>query len=432
MSNLAILLLEVCVILIAARLVGSLFQRLHQPRIIGEMIAGIMLGPSLLGWLAPQLMTTLFPVSNFGYIKILSQLGLLVFMYIVGFKLETKFLATNKHTAVLISHSSIICPFVLGFLLACDLHSRLAIHVASQTSFALFMGTAMSVTAFPVLARILIERGLMNTRRGVVTIACAAVDDVTAWLLLAVITLYAQTSAGVTQLVYSIIGLALYFGLAWFAVRPGLRWLQAISNGRGNLIQRALIVGLLLSGSAGATEWLGIHALFGAFFAGCITPKDDPFVRDLCRKVEPYVGALLLPIFFALTGLRTSIALVSGLQMWLIFGLILIVAVAGKLGGSMISARLMGMSWREAGAIGVLMNTRGLMELVILNIGLELGLIPVSLFSMMVLMALITTFMTSPVLALICPTHLLREDPLRTYDMKHVDSVPHSGDSVQA
>jgi Kef-type K+ transport system membrane component KefB len=288
------------------------------------------------------------------------------------------------------------------------------------------MGTAMSVTAFPVLARILTERGLMNTRPGVVTIACAAVDDVTAWLLLAVITLYAQTSASVTQLVYSIIGLILYFGLAWFVVRPGLRWMQVIYSGRGNLIQRALIVGLLLSVSAGATEWLGIHALFGAFFAGCITPKDDPFVHDLCRKVEPYVGALLLPIFFALTGLRTSIALVSGLQMWLFCGLILIVAVAGKLGGSMISARLMGMSWREAGAIGVLMNTRGLMELVILNIGFELGLIPVSLFSMMVLMALITTFMASPLLALICPVQLLREDPLRTYDVQHVDSVPHA------
>jgi K+:H+ antiporter len=422
MSNLAILLLEVCVILIATRLVGSLFQRLHQPRIIGEMIAGIMLGPSLLGWLAPQVMTTLFPVSNFHYLKTLSQIGLLVFMYIVGFKLDTKFLATNKHTAVLISHSSIICPFVLGFFLACDLHSRLATDVNSQTTFALFMGTAMSVTAFPVLARILTERGLMNTRPGVVTIACAAVDDVTAWLLLAVITLYAQTSARVVQLVYSIIGLALYFGLAWFVVRPGLRWMQVICKRRGNLIHRALIVGLLLSASAGATEWLGIHALFGAFFAGCITPKDDPFVRDLCRKVEPYVGAILLPIFFALTGLRTSIALVSGLQMWLFCGLILIVAVAGKLGGSMISARLMGMSWREAGAIGVLMNTRGLMELVILNIGFELGLIPVSLFSMMVLMALITTFMTSPLLALIYPTHVLSEDRLRAYDVQRVDS----------
>ncbi len=404
MSNLSMLLVAICIILAATRLVGGIFQKLHQPRIIGEMIAGILLGPSLLGWLAPDAMTRLFPPHNLGYLNALSQVGLLLYMFIIGLKLDTKFLSKRKHAAIVISHSSIICPFLLGFLLALYLHPRLSSSSVPPTTFALFMGIAMSITAFPVLARILSERRLLHTKIGSLTIACAAVDDVTAWLMLTAITIYAQASNAPVHIWPTLLILALYFCVMLFVIRPGLRKLQNYLNGRGGLMLSVLVIILLLPASALTTEWLGIHALFGAFFAGSIMPENERLRRFLSEKIEPAVVALLLPIFFALTGLRTSIRLVSGMEMWFYCALILVVAVCGKLGGSMLAARLTGIQWREAGAIGVLMNTRGLVELVILNIGFELGLIPVTLFSMMVLMALVTTFMTSPLLALIYPS----------------------------
>lgn len=410
MYTLSILVAGACLILAATRLVGWIFRKIHQPRIIGEMVAGVLLGPSFLGWLAPDFLATLFPERNLDHFKALSQLGLILYMFMIGLKLDTKSLSERKHAAVFISHSSIICPFILGLLLALYLGPELSGGGVTPTTFGLFMATAMSITAFPVLARILCERGLLGTKIGAIAIACAAVDDVTAWFLLTTVTVYTQTSNAPSWPWPTLLGLSLYFGLMWFVVRPVLPRLLYRRGERGGLARGVLVVMLLLPLSAGATDWLGVHALFGAFFAGFIMPRHESLKRALSEKVEPAVVSLLLPIFFGLSGLRTSISLVSGAEMWFYFVLIMLVAVSGKLGGSMLTARLTGMSWREAGAIGVLMNTRGLMELIVLNIGLELGLISTTVFSMMVLMAVITTLMASPLLALIYPARLFEEE----------------------
>jgi Kef-type K+ transport system membrane component KefB len=407
MFNLATFLAEVCIILAATRVAGWVFQRFNQPQIIGEMTAGLLLGPFLLGWLAPEMMITLFPQRSLDYLNAVSQVGLLLYMFVVGLKLDTEFLREQKHTVIIISISSILCPFFLGFLVAAYLHPKLSSSNIPRIPFALFIGTALSVTAFPVLARILSERNILRTKIGSVSIACAAVTDITAWLLLAAVTIYAQAFNEQGGLWLTLAGLAVYFNVMWLCVRPMLRPLQRYHHGVGQITQGAMtIILLLLLGSAWATEWLGVHALFGAFFAGCVMPKGGELVRELSERVEHLTATLMLPIFFALTGLRTVVSLVSGAEVWFSCALILIAAVVGKLGGAMISARLAGMPWREAGAIGVLMNTRGLIELVILNIGFDLGLISAGLFSVMVLVALVTTFMTSPLLALIYPTRL--------------------------
>lgn len=421
--TLSIFVAGACLILAAARLAGWLFQRFNQPRIIGEMVAGVLLGPSFLGWLAPEFIAAVFPPRNVDFFKGLSQLGLVLYMFMIGLKLDTKSLSERKHAAVLTSHSSIICPFILGLLLALYLGPELSKGDVPPVTFGLFMATAMSITAFPVLARILSERGMLSTKIGTIAIACAAVDDVTAWFLLTTVTVYTQTSNAHSWPWPTLLGLSLYFGLMWFAVRPGLHRLLDRQSAQRGLVRGLLAVVLLLPLSAVATEWLGVHALFGAFFAGLIMPRHEGLTRALSEKVEPAVVSLLLPIFFVLSGLRTSVSLVSGAEMWFYCGLILLVAVTGKLGGSMLSARLTGMSWREAGAIGVLMNTRGLMELVVLNIGLELGLISNAVFSMMVIMAVITTLMTSPLLALIYPKRFYEEEADGALRVRRVDRL---------
>lgn len=409
MPNLTGFLLGICIILSVTRLIGRLFRRFGQPRIIGDMTAGILLGPSFFGWLAPDLMAALFPPRSLDYLYAVSQVGLLLYMFVVGMNLNAAALRERRHTVALTSLGSIIFPFTLGTLLALYLHARLSDHSVPLVPFALFMGTAMSVTAFPVLARILSEHNLLRSEVGAVALCCAAVTDVTGWLLLAAITLYMYALHELSKLWWILLGLAAYFGVMRFVARP---WLLRLRDRRreGQLTEGMFAVSLLLLlGSALTTEWLGTHALFGAFFAGHVMPKDERLASGLTEKIEPLAVGLLLPIFFALTGLRTSIALVRGAEMWLYFGLVLVVAVAGKVGGSLISARLTGMSWRDAGALGVLLNTRGLIELVILNIGFDLGIIPASLFSMMVLVALITTFMTSPLLTLIYGSHPVRQ-----------------------
>jgi Kef-type K+ transport system membrane component KefB len=410
MHFLLTLILQVAVILLVARLVGWVFRRVGQPQVVGEMAAGILLGPSLLGWLAPAASAALFPPESLGYLNTLSQVGLLFFMFLVGLEFDPKLLRGRGHAAVVISHVSIIVPFFLGAALALYLYPRLSDESVSFTGFALFMGAAMSVTAFPVLARILTERNLLHTRVGAVTIACAAVDDVTAWSILAVVVAIVRSSAVETPLWLTLVGTSAYLVLMLFAVRPALRRLESFYHSRGRLTQDMVAaVLLLLLASAWTTEWLGIHALFGAFALGAVMPKDHGFVDDLTEKLEDVTIVFLLPLFFAFTGLRTSIGLVSGAEMWMYAGLVLLVATVGKFGGSTIAARLTALSWREAGALGILMNTRGLMELVILTIGLELGVISPALFTMMVLMALITTAMTTPILEWLYPARLIRE-----------------------
>lgn len=399
MLHLPTLLIQIGVILVVARIVGFIFRKIHQPQVMGEMVAGILLGPSLLGWLAPAASATLFSPDSLGYLNSLSQIGLLIFMFLVGLELDPQILRGRGHAAVVTSHVSILAPFFLGTLLALYLYPRLSDDSVSFTNYALFMGIAMSITAFPVLARILTERNLLRTQIGSVTIACAAVDDVTGWSILAGVVLLARAGATATPLWVTVLGTAVYILGMIFVVRPLLGNLETLFKLRNKLSQDIMaIIFLLLLASGLITEWLGIHALFGAFLMGAIMPKHYGFVHTLTEKLEYVAVVLLLPLFFAFTGLRTSIGLVNGAEMWFYCFLIILVAVAGKFGGSTLAARITGLSWREAGALGVLMNTRGLMELVVLNIGLDIGVLSPAMFTMMVLMALVTTFMTAPML----------------------------------
>ena len=411
MPNLLLLLVQIGVVLVAARLVGLLFRRIHQPQVVGEMVAGILLGPSLLGWAVPEISARLFPAASLGFLNSISQIGLLIFMFLVGLELDPKLLRGKSHTAVVTSHASIVAPFLLGALLSLLLYPRLSDDSVTFTGFALFMGAAMSVTAFPVLARILSERGLTKTRVGAVAIACAAVDDVTAWCILAGVVAVVRSGTGAHSLWITLAGSAAFVLVMLGLVRPVLARLEGAFHRRGTLTQD-LLGGVLLLGLASAwvTEYLGIHALFGAFLAGAVMPKGERFVHALTEKLEDVTVVLLLPLFFAFTGLRTAFGLLEGAEMWGYAALIILVAVAGKWGGSTLAARFTGMTWRESGAVGVLMNTRGLMELVILNIGLDIGVISPALFAMMVLMALVTTFMTSPLLEWIYPARLIRDD----------------------
>jgi Kef-type K+ transport system membrane component KefB len=311
--------------------------------------------------------------------------------------------------AITISLASIIAPFILGLLLAFYLYPRLSEPSVNFTGFALFMSIAMSVTAFPVLARILTERNLLRTSVGAVSITCAAVNDITAWIILAGIIVLIRSSNPQSPLWMMLAGLGVFVLAMLFVVRRALQRLVALYERQGNLTHDILAVVLLVVMASGwMTEFLGVHALFGAFLAGAIMPRHHELSRELWRRCEALVVTLLLPLFFAFTGLRSSFFLISGAQMWLYCAVIIALAIIGKTLGSMAPARINGMSWREAAAVGFLMNTRGLVELVILNIGLDLGVISQTLFSIMVLMALVTTLMTSPLLSWIYPERFAR------------------------
>lgn len=405
--NLFLLVLQVAVILLVSRGVGMLFKWIKQPQVVGEMVAGIMLGPSLLGWLAPGISHAVFPPASLGYLNALSQIGLVFFMFLVGIGLNPGELKGHGNAAILTSHTSIVAPFCLGSALALFLYPRLATPGISFTSYALFMGSAMSITAFPVLARILTERNLLRSRMGTLSISCAAVDDITGWCILAYIVVIIRADAASKSLWITVGGALLFVFVMLLAVRPLLAQFEKSFNRHGRLTENAaslmLVLGLL---SALSTEWLGIHSLFGAFFMGAIMPKGTGFIKAVLGKLESMTVVALLPLFFAFSGLRTSIRLVQG-QLLIYTLLIIAVAIAGKFGGTMTAARMAGVPWRDATALGILMNTRGLMELIALNIGLDIGVISPAVFTMMVLMALVTTFMTSPLLEWVYPAKLM-------------------------
>ena len=409
MPSFKLLLAQIAVILIVARLAGWFFRKLHQPRVIGEMVAGILLGPSLLGWAAKPVSTTLFPAEKLGGIELLSQIGLLLFMFLIGLELDVKQLRESGRTAIATSLVSIVAPFLLGLGLAFSLYPRFSNQTVSFTGFALFISIAMSITAFPVLARILMERDLLRTKVGALAIACAAVNDVVAWCVLAGIVVLVRSSASSLPLWVTLVGLSALVFIMLKIVRPALRRLVAHYENRGGLTHDSLALILLLTLLSGwVTEFLGIHALFGAFLVGVVMPRHHEFIKDLLLRLESLTVVLLLPLYFAFTGLRTSFLVLSGTTMWGTCLAIIALAVIGKFGGSALAAKLGGMSWRESSAVGVLMNTRGLVELIILNVGLDLGVLSKELFSLMVLMALVTTFMTSPLLSLIYPGKAVR------------------------
>ena len=409
MPNLFTLVLQIAVILAVCRAVGSLFLKIKQPRVVGEMFAGILLGPSLMGWIAPQVSAYLFPASSLGFLNALSQVGVIIFMFLVGLGINPKELKHQGHAAVLTSHVSITAPFMLAAFLSLYLYPRLSDDSVKFTHFALFMGAAMSITAFPVLARILTERDMLQSRLGTVAIACAAVDDVTGWCILAYIVVLIRAAHTASSIWVTLGGIIAFALVMIYGVQRLLKGFESSFRKRGEISENLMAFMLLLVlVSALCTEWLGIHLLFGSFLMGAIMPKEQKFVRYVLDRFETITITMLLPLFFAFTGLRTNIGLVKGPEMWVYCALIITVAVTGKLGGSMIAAWLSGMPLREAAGLGTLMNTRGLMELVILNIGLDIKIISPALFSMMVIMALVTTFMTTPVLELICPEKLIR------------------------
>lgn len=399
-SNLLVLLSQIAVILILARLVGWGLRTLHQPQVMGEIVAGILLGPSLLGWLAPDVSMDLFPSDSLGPLNALGQVGVILFIFLIGLKLDLANVWARGRAVLVIAHASIAVPLILGTGLAIYLYPSLSDTGVTPTVFALFTGVAMAVTALPVLARILEESRLSGTPIGTVALATAALKDVMAWCLLAgVMALHTHTAVPGT-LVLTLIATGLFFVFVMLRLVPRAFHLLEVRYRRcGRLTDDMLALMLLtMVGSAWITEWLGVHALFGAFLAGVALPKWPDFVSEVSAKLEGVTIAILLPIFFASTGLRTSFGLIHGTDLWIYFGLILLVAVAGMWGGTTLAARYAGMSWGESTTIGILMNTRGLMEIVILTIGRDIGVISSTMFAMMLLMALATTCMTTPLL----------------------------------
>jgi Kef-type K+ transport system membrane component KefB len=411
MFSFKLLLAQIVIIVSAARVLGWLFRKLNQPRVIGEMLAGILLGPSLLGWAASNLSAALFPASSLPALSALSQLGLLLFMFLIGLELDLKQLRELGRVAVVTSQASIVIPFLLGSVLALYLYPRFADPKVNFAAFVLFIGTAISITAFPVLARILTERDLLRTKVGALSITCAALNDVAAWCILAGIVVLVRTSEQTLPLWPMLLGVGGYVLLMFAVAKPALQKLGARYARRQELTNEMLALILLTVLVSGwITEVLGIHALFGAFLTGLIMPRQTDLTHALWLRIEALIVVLLLPLYFALTGLRSSIFLISG--GWLICALIIGTAIAGKLGGSTLAARFTGLSWREATAVGILLNTRGMVELVILNIGLDLGIISPTLFSIMVLMALVTTLMAAPLLHWVYPENLARRSQI--------------------
>ena len=398
---LAVLILQIIAIVVCARVFGFLFNKIGQPTVIGEIVAGIVLGPSLVGYFFPEISAFIFPVTSLGNLQFLSQVGLILFMFVIGMELDVDMIRKQARGAVIISHASIIIPYTLGMGLAYYLFIEHAPATTSFLSFALFMGIAMSITAFPVLARIIQERNLTKTSLGSMAITCAAADDVTAWCVLAAVIAIVKAGSFVSALFT--IGLALaYVFLMLLVIRPFFRRLGNIYANRAMISKPALAITLMtMLLSAYTTEIIGIHALFGAFLAGVVMPPDLKFRKNIVDKIEDVSLVLLLPLFFVFTGLRTQVGLLNEGHLWITCALVIVVAVAGKFGGSAIAARIVGENWKTSLSIGALMNTRGLMELIVLNIGYDLGILSPEIFAMMVLMALVTTFMTGPALNII-------------------------------
>ncbi len=400
---LAILLLQIITIIIAARSFGWIFRKIGQPSVIGEIIAGIFLGPSVVGMYFPHYSAMLFPTESLGNLQFLSQIGLMLFMYVIGMELDLKVLKNKANDAVVISHASIVIPFALGMGLSYFIYQNTTFTPKGVDflSFSLFMGIAMSITAFPVLARIVQERGIHKTKLGTIVITCAAADDITAWCILAAVIAIVKAGTFASSM-YIILMAAAYVLMMLFVVKPFLKKIGDLYATRENLSKPVVAIFLLtLIISSYITEVIGIHALFGAFMTGAIMPDITKIRKIIIEKIEDVALILLLPLFFVFTGLRTQIGLINDIYLWKVTGLIITVAVVGKFFGSALAAKFVGQNWRDSLTIGALMNTRGLMELVVLNIGYDLGVLSTEIFTMMVIMALVTTFMTGPAIDVI-------------------------------
>ncbi len=398
---LSILLIQIVVIIFVARIISWLFRKIGQPVVIGEIIAGIILGPSLLGLYFPEISNMIFPLKSLDNLHFVSQLGLVLFMFTVGLELDLRVLKSKANEAIVIGHASAVFPFIAGLSLAYFLYPNFAPVNVSFVSFALFFGVSMSISAFPVLARIAQERAIHKTKTGTLVMACAASNDLLVWSLLAVIISIVRSGSFLSASYTIIFGLIYIFLMIKF-VRPFLQRIGELHPSKENLSKPIVAIFFtMLILSAFISEVIGIHALFGAFLAGAIMPDNIKFRNLFIDKVEDVSIVLLLPLFFVFTGLRTQIGLIGDPQLWKTTGLIILVAISGKLLGTTLAAKVFGQNWKDSFVLGTLLNTRGLMVLIILNIGYDLGVFSSEIFTMLVLMALATTLMTAPVLTLI-------------------------------
>jgi len=393
-----LLIVQMTVVLLTCLVCGWIARKLGQARVIGEISGGILIGPSVLGRFAPHASSRLFPPDSLGAFEILSTVGLILFLFVIGSQLDYEHLRKQKGTATLCSLTSMILPFGLAVAAAPMLRDRFAPSGVGRVPFALFLGISMSITAFPVLVRILEERGMQTTPLGITAIVCAAVDDVSAWLLLAVAMALLPSGARATPVFVRFLWLGVYLSVMFLVIRPLGGWL---SRRHASITLSYELMGVMLAvafASAAATDAIGVHPLFGAFLAGLCFPRVRYWQEALRTRLDTVVSRILLPLFFALTGLRTRLDLLSGGRVWLWTGFVLLLAVVGKMGGAVVAARWTGHGWRSAVALGALVNTRGLVELIVLNIAYSAHVFSPTLFTMMVVMALVTTMMTVPIL----------------------------------
>jgi Kef-type K+ transport system membrane component KefB len=396
--------LQIAVILLFCRLVGMIAAKFGQPQVVAEMIAGVMLGPSLFGMLWPEAQQWLFPWDKSQslrdtqcYLFPASQLGLALYMFIVGMEFRVDIVRKQLRSSIAVSLAGMIVPFILGAGLAWVLyhHTELFPKQTKLSEAMLFLGASMCITAFPMLARIIHFKGLSGTTMGTVAIGAGAIDDATAWALLAVVLASFDNNWG--QAIVNIGGGAGYVAFALLVIKPLLQKAEAWMSEKGELTDGALVVGLsMMALGAWFTDLIGLHAVFGAFIMGCAMPR-GLVVRDLTARIQPLAVALLLPLFFTYSGLNTKIGLLNTSFLWLMCGAVLVAAILGKGVACWLAARATGINNREAMGIGILMNARGLMELIIINIGLQRGIISEGLFATLVIMAVVTTLMASPI-----------------------------------
>jgi Kef-type K+ transport system membrane component KefB len=411
------ILIQLAVLIASARLFGWLFRKLGQPNTVGEIAAGLALGPSLLGWLLPQVSRTLFQPEFPGVpheiidpslqktFAVLSQIGLIFLLFLVGLEFDFSHLKWHGRAAASISAAGIAVPFVLGLLVARLLLPRIEPFAPNEpvpaTGFTLFLGVALSITALPVLGRMILEWGIARTKLGTVAITAAAVDDATGWILLATVAAVVRGGFRVFDTLWMILLSTAFAAFMVFLGRPVLlRWARAaIKRGNGDLgLNDLAILLVLMLACAAITNWIGIFAIFGAFLLGAVLSSEAEFRAAVSRRLHDLVTAFFLPIFFTYTGLRTDVRSLGSWEMWLLGGVVIAAAIVGKFGGCTLAARFSGLRTRESLCIGAMMNTRGLMELIVINLGYELRVIPMSVFCMLVLMAMITTLMTTPLL----------------------------------
>jgi Kef-type K+ transport system membrane component KefB len=401
-SELAVqsILLQLVVTVVAARLIARIGKRFGQAEVVGEMLAGILLGPSLFGYLAPDAFSYVFAASNAPVFSGFAQVGLVLLMFQIGLEFELSAAVTAKRTVLLVSLLGIVIPFLLGGVTSMYFYRELPEPRPEEMGFTLIFAVSMSITALPVLGRIFFETGLAKTRAGTIAISAAAIDDIVGWSLLGAVTLLISGEFSIGWVGMRVVGICAVGAVAYYIVRPTLNGYLNDHLTRHHQLKHTAIslVLVLLFGCAFVTSKLGLHALMGGFILGVALHQHRSFASEWKIRIGPLVNTLFLPIFFTYTGLRTDIgSLQSGADL-LQCGLICIIAFACKYGGGYLGARLAGESPQMANVLGTCMNTRGLMELVVLNVGYELGVLPRSVFTQLVYMAVLTTVIATPLI----------------------------------